>query len=536
MAEQNTLRREIGPVGLIALGVSGIIGSGWLFAPMLASQLAGPAAIIAWIVGSLAMLALAMTFAEISAMFPLPGGIASIPQVTHGNVVSIAMGWTAWLGYLLTAPIEVEATLRYLARYAPWVFKGPSYETLTYPGSLAALGFMALFVVLNALGVRLFTLINTSVTWVKVIVPVIITGMFIASSFEPANFTEAGGFAPYGTVGILSAVTSGGVILSMIGFRHAIDMAGEVRNPGRNVPLAMIAAMLICVLIYLGLQVAFIGALSPADLSGGWAGLHFTHKGGPLASIATALGLLWLVSLMNTTAVISPFGSALVAVGANARLVLALTRTRFMPEIFANLSGFGVPLNALLLNLAIGWLAVLFLDFTRLVATHSSLVVLSFIVGPIAVVVLRTLASDYKRPFRLPAVNIFGYATFILATLIVYWSGWHTIKVLGLALLIGAVLFTLRLQSMNRDELNLRQAAWLLPYCIGVGILSWLGSFGGLGLIPQGYDIVLCAGFSAVIFRIAVRSALSQTEFDEQTDDIIDRIGYDKAIMRDLEV
>ncbi|MCY6383412.1 APC family permease [Hoeflea prorocentri] len=536
MAEQNTLKREIGLVGLIALGVSGIIGSGWLFAPLLASQLAGPAAIIAWLVGSLAMLALALTFAEISAMFPLPGGIASIPQVTHGNVVSIAMGWTAWLGYLLTAPVEVEATLRYLAPYAPWIFKGPAYETLTYPGSLAALGFMALFVVLNALGVRLFTLINTSVTWVKVIVPVVITGMFIASSFEPSNFTSTGGFAPYGTVGILSAVSSGGVILSMIGFRHAIDMAGEVRNPGRNVPLAMIAAMLICLLIYMGLQIAFIGALSPADLSGGWASLHFTHKGGPLASIATALGLLWLVSLMNTTAIISPFGSALVAVGANARLVLALTHTRFMPQIFASLSSFGVPLNALLMNLVIGWVAVLFLNFSQLVATHSSLVVLSFIVGPIAVVALRTLASGYNRPFRLPAVSVFGYTTFILATLIVYWSGWHTVKVLGLAMLVGAVLFFVRLRSMNREELNLRQAAWLLPYIAGLGVLSWLGSFGGLGVISQGYDIAACAAFSAVIFYMAVRCALTQAEFDEQTDDILDRIGYDEAIIRDLEV
>ena len=534
--EQTGLKREIGPIGLTALAVSGIIGSGWLFAPMLAAQLAGPAAIIAWIIGSLAMLLLALTFAEISAMFPLPGGIASIPQVTHGNVVSIAMGWTAWLGYLLTAPVEVEATLRYLGRYAPWMFEGASYENLSWSGSSAALALMVVFVILNALGVRLFTVINTSITWIKIIVPVIITVLFVASSFDTANFSGSAGFAPYGVGGILAAVSSGGVILSMIGFRHAIDMAGEVRNPGRFIPLALVAAMLICLLLYLGLQVAFIGALQPADLDNGWSGLKFSHPGGPLASVATALGLLWLVSLMNTTAVISPFGSALVAVGANARLVLAMTGTGFMPSVFGVLSRFGVPFNALVLNLIIGWVAVVFLDFSELVATHSSLVVLSFIVGPIAVVALRSLAADYPRPFRLPAAGLVGYATFILATLIVYWSGWQTVRIIGLAMVIGVLVFALRMRWMDRDELDLRQAAWLLPYGIGLGLLSWLGSFGGINLIGEGYDIAACAIYCAFIYRLALRSTISQARFEKQTDDVLARIGYDKALLRDLEV
>ncbi|MEM6464149.1 MAG: APC family permease [Pseudomonadota bacterium] len=534
--QKSGLKREIGPIGLTALGVSGIIGSGWLFAPMLAAQLAGPAAILAWIIGSVAMLLLALTFAEISAMFPLPGGIASIPQVTHGNVVSIAMGWTAWLGYLLTAPVEVEATLRYLGRYAPWMFEGSSYEDLSWSGSSAALALMVLFVILNALGVKLFTMVNTSITWIKVIVPVVIAVLFIASSFDTANFSGSAGFAPYGAGGILAAVSSGGVILSMIGFRHTIDMAGEVRNPGRNVPLAMIAAMLICLLLYLFLQVAFIGALQPADLANGWSGLKFSHPGGPLASVATALGLLWLVSLMNTTAVISPFGSALVAVGANARLVLAMTGTGFMPAIFRNLSRFGVPFNALVLNLMIGWLGVLFLSFSELVAIHSSLVVLSFIVGPIAVVALRTLAVDYHRPFRLPAAGVVGYATFIVATLIVYWSGWQTVRIIGLAMVLGILVFAFRLRWMDRNELDLQQAAWLVPYGLGIGLISYLGSFGGIGLIGAGYDIAACAVFCAFIYRLALRSTLSKTKFDQQTDDILARIGYDKALLRDLEV
>jgi amino acid transporter len=530
------LKREIGPIGLVALAVSGIIGSGWLFAPMLTAQLAGPAAIVAWIIGAFSMLLLALTFGEIAAMFPLPGGIASIPKVTHGNIVSIAMGWTAWLGYMLTAPVEVEATLRYLVLYAPWLFQTAQSQYLSFPGALVALGLMALFVVLNALGVKLFTLINTSVTWIKIAVPLIITATFIASSFEPSNFVQPTGFAPYGINGILAAVSSGGVVLSMIGFRHAIDMAGEVKNPGRSIPLALILAMLICLAIYVGLQTAFIGALPADAIAGGWANLHLTHRGGPLASVATALGLLWLVSLMNSAAVISPFGSALVAVGANARLVMAMTGTRVIPAMFGKVSAFGVPFNALLLNLVMGWLTVLFLPFSEIVAAHSSLVVFSFILGPVAVVALRKLAPDYPRPFRLPFVRVIGYATFILATLIVYWSGWNTIKILGFTVTIGGILIALRLRRLPPDTLNFRQAAWLLPYCAGLGLISWMGSFGGLGLLSDGVDIAACVVLGGVVFRTAVRSALSQTEFNTQAEDMLAQLGYDKDVLYNLDI
>jgi len=489
---QTGLKREIGLVGLTAMAVSGIIGSGWLFAPLLTAQLAGPAAIAAWVIGAFCMLLLALTFAEIAAMFPLPGGVASIPRVTHGNFVSMMMGWTAWLGYALTAPIEVEATLRYLTLYAPWLFETTQAQRLSLPGAFAALGLMVVFVVLNALGVRLFTMINTSITWLKIIVPLIITGMFVASSFQPSNFVEPAGFAPYGVSGILAAVSSGGVVLSMIGFRHAVDMAGEVRNPGRTIPLAITLAMLVCLVIYAGLQTAFIGALPSGAIAGGWSDLDLTHRSGPLASVATVLGLLWLVSLMNATAVVSPFGGALVAVGANARLVMAMTATGLIPAYFGRLSAFGVPFNALILNLVIGWVAVLALPFSQLVPTHTSLVVFSFILGPVAVVALRRLAPDYPRPFTLPFVRVIAGATFILATLIVYWGGWNSVKIIGLALLAGAVLLAIRLRSVERRHLNLRSAVWLAPYCLGIGLISAFGDFGGLrharrrGLLHRG--------------------------------------------------
>jgi amino acid transporter len=86
------LNRHIGLVGLTFIAVSGTIGSGWLFAPMLASQAAGPAAIVAWLIGAVAMGLLAATFAETSGVLPVASGIARLPFLTHGRTVSLFIG------------------------------------------------------------------------------------------------------------------------------------------------------------------------------------------------------------------------------------------------------------------------------------------------------------------------------------------------------------------------------------------------------------------------------------------------------------
>lgn len=224
------MHRSIGLVGLTFIAVSGIIGSGWLFAPLLAAQQAGPAVMIAWVLGGVAMFLIAITFAEISAMLPVPGGIARVPLFSHGNVVSLAMGWTAWVGYNTAAPIEVEAMLRYLEPHSDWLYTSPGSGSLSWAGIGVASAMLVLFTVINAFGVKFFATINAAVTWLKIAIPVVIVVTLVASRFEVSNFTAGGSFAPFGLQGVLAAISTGGVIFSYIGFRHAVDMAGEARK------------------------------------------------------------------------------------------------------------------------------------------------------------------------------------------------------------------------------------------------------------------------------------------------------------------
>lgn len=520
-----SMHRDIGLIGLTFVAVSGIIGSGWLFAPLEAAQLAGPASLIAWAIGGLAMLLLALTFAEVSSMLPVPGGIARVPQFSHGNVVSMAMGFSAWIGYCTTAPIEVEAMMKYMTPIAPWLHVGgDSGGDLTVAGNAAVAAFLALFVVINAYGVKFFIYVNSTITWAKVVFPLAIAALFFASQFESANFSldipdQPGGFAPFGIPGILEAVTTGGIIFSFIGFRHAIDMAGEVKNPRFTIPAALILSIAICLVIYGALQVAFIGALDPSELANGWANIEINHRVGPLSAIATVLGILWLVSLLNVAAVIFPFGGGLVAFGSNARLAYALAQNGFFPKFIQRISKHGVPFPALILNFFAAIVLFVGLPFDLILDLNGAAITLSFVVGPLAVIALRRLLPDRPRGFKLPAAFPLSALAFIIATLVVYWSGWDTIWRLGVCLGLGAIVLVIQTMRQHRAA-DWAEAIWLVPYFIGIGIISWLGEFGGgTKVIPFGWDILLCSLFAFGIFVWAVKSALTKEKLEQYLKD-----------------
>lgn len=281
-------------------------------------------------------------------------------------------------------------------------------------------------------------------------------------------------------------------------------------------PAALILSVLICFLVYGGLQLAFVGALPSDMLSNGWNGLLVNAQLGPMEAIATSLGLLWMISLLNVGAVLSPFGGGLVATGSNARLAYALAQNRFFPNFFTKLSKRDIPLHALLLNFVFNLLVYILMPFSEIVRLNSSAIVLSFVVGPVAVVSLRYLMPDQPRPLRLPAVNWIGAAAFIISTLVIYWSGWDTLWRLGIALLAGLVLFLVSARYRDMGKLDFPSATWLLPYFAGIGVISYLGTFGGRGIIPFGWDVVVIAIFALAVFFYAIACRLPEKRFAEQ--------------------
>ena len=175
---RSRLRREVGIIGLTWASVGSIIGSGWLFGAQTALVTAGPAAIIAWGIGGIAILLLALCHAELGGMYPLSGGTARFPHYAFGGFAGASFGWFSWLQAVTVAPIEVLAMIQYGQHYSfanGWMkLQGtPPEHVLTGPGIAVAIGLMALFTSINFLGIRKLATTNSAATWWKVGVPLL---------------------------------------------------------------------------------------------------------------------------------------------------------------------------------------------------------------------------------------------------------------------------------------------------------------------------------------------------------------------------
>ena len=116
-ARSSSLRREVGLIGLLWASMGSIIGSGWLFGAQEGLIAAGPAAIISWVIGGVAILVLALVHAELGGMYPVSGGTARFPHYAFGGAAGASFGWFSWLQAATVAPIEVLAMIQYGQHY-----------------------------------------------------------------------------------------------------------------------------------------------------------------------------------------------------------------------------------------------------------------------------------------------------------------------------------------------------------------------------------------------------------------------------------
>ena len=507
------LRRDVGVISLLFASVGSIIGSGWLFGALNAARTAGPAAVISWSLGAVMVLLIALVFAELGAMFPLSGGVVRFPHLAFGSFASFTTGWINWVAAATVAPIEVEGALQYATKYAPFTARhtvdGEIVHTLTGLGYAVAVIAMAVFVAINYIGVRWFARVNTVLVWWKLGIIVLVVLAFLFTAFHGSNFSSFG-FKPQGWHGVFESIATSGIVFSYLGFRQGIELAGETENPRRNVPIAVIGSLLITGTIYIGLQIAFIGAVRPGDLtsSGGWAKLEFTNDFGPLAAVATILGLGWLAVLLYADAVISPADTGLIYTTATSRLSYAAAQNGNAAPILARTNNRGVPWVSLVVAFVIGLIVFLpFPSWQQLVGFITSATVLSFGSGPLVYAALRRSLPDKERPFRLPGGDVIAVLAFFASNLIVYWSGWTVDWKLMVAVLLGFVVFAIfHATGSVRQQLDWRSGAtWIFPWLIGLTIISYLGAYGGgRDVISFGWSFVILGVFSAAIYALAV--------------------------------
>src|SRR5262245_48023504 len=184
--------------------VGSIIGSGWLLGALTASKVAGPAALISWVIGAVVVLILALVHAELGGAFPVAGGSGRYPHYAFGSLAGLSSAWFWYLGAVTVAPAEVEAALSYANNYVPNLIDKNGALTIPEGLVIAALA-MAVFTAINILGVQWLARTNTVVVAWKIAIPVLTIIIFL-SAFHHFDNVTSHGFAPNGVPAIFSAL------------------------------------------------------------------------------------------------------------------------------------------------------------------------------------------------------------------------------------------------------------------------------------------------------------------------------------------
>jgi amino acid transporter len=557
------LKREMGLIGATWSSLTSIIGSGWLFAGMLAAVAAGPAAIYGWLIGGVCVVILALVHAELGGMYPVAGGTARFPHLAFGSVAGTSFGFFSWLQAVTVAPIEVYAVLQYGSYY--WqdtANPNNQYGNLFANGRVTDLGFimavvlMAVFTGINFLAVKWLAQVSNVITWWKIGVPLLTIIVFFFY-FHSGNFTAGhagkidgnGGFLPFGVKALFGAIPGAGIVFSYLGFEQADQLAGELKNPQKNLPRAILISVAIGCVVYILAQVVIIGAMPSDLLTNGFTGIADITKGDlaanasavvayPFAAVAGIIGLRWLSIILHIDAFISPAGTSIIYETSTSRISYGLARNKYYPKWLQWTDSRGVPWFSIITAFVFGIFFLLpFPSWQALVGLITGASVLMYAGAPLSLTAFRSQVPEAPRPYRVRGAVWFSPLAFVAANLIIYWSGFPVIWKLGICILIGyaiiaifRVLHRLGVRGIfdgDPPPLDWKSAQWLPAYLIGMGIISWLGQFPDAAVvspgappintdtIPFGWDMLIVALFSLGIFYWAQATKLPREEMLE---------------------
>jgi amino acid transporter len=401
---QGKFHKRLSLTDLTFIGLGSIFGSGWLFSASHVSAIAGPAGILSWILGGIAVLLLGLVYCELGAALPRAGGVVRYPEYSHGALLGSLTGFITLIAFSSLIAIEVEAARQYAAAWFP-LLNQPGGSHPSVWGWLVQLALLVLFFLLNYFSVKTFALANNIVSIFKFLVPILVI-VLLMKHFNPGNLSVHG-FAPSGMAGVEAAISAGGIIFAYLGLTPIVSVASEVRDPQRNIPIALILSVALSTVIYVLLQLAFLGSIPAAQLAPGWSGIDKVFAL-PYHDIALALGMAWLAALVICDAMVSPSGTGNIYMNATPRVVYGWARSGgFLPVLTRVDPQSGIPRPALWLSLGLSIFWTLpFPSWETLIGVVSAALVLSYAVAPVTVAALRRsapqcagLAAAVSRPW-----------------------------------------------------------------------------------------------------------------------------------------
>lgn len=436
------LKRTLGPLALVALGIGAIIGAG-LFVRTAAAiaERSGPSVTLAFMVAGLGCALAGLCYAEFASMIPIAGSAYTYSYATMGELVAWIIGWDLCLEYAVGAATVAIAwseyfnkVLEYVGLQVPYQWSHSPFEMAAATGvhglvNIPALVILLVMSLLLARGIAESAFVNTIIviTKVAIVVMVIILGWGFINPVnhtpyipEATTFTTSEGVthAYGGIMGILGA--AGVVFFAFIGFDAVSTAAQEAKDPKRDMPIGILGSLVVCTLLY----VLFAHVLS------GLAPVEFFRTAGKEASVSQAIhdfmpGYAWLAQFV-TVAILAGFTSViLVMLLGQSRVFFSMSKDGLVPKVFSELHPvYRTPYKA---NMLFFVLTGLFGGFVPgdVVGEMTSIGTLfAFILVCAGVWIMRVRRPDLKRGFVVPALPFVATAGIVVCGAMIYGLGW----------------------------------------------------------------------------------------------------------------
>lgn len=412
-AGSGTLRRELGPLALVTLGIGAVIGTGiFVLAGNVASQHAGPALTLSMILAGIACGFAGLCYAELASMIPVAGSAYTYAYATMGELVAWIIGWDLVLEYSLSSSTVAvgwsayavallgEMGINVPARLtgAPGsVVSLPDGSSVTAAFNLPAVVICLAITALLVVGIRESARVNTTIVIIKVAVLALFVAVGVryinSGNLHPFIPPNTGQFGSFGWSGILRG--AGIIFFAYIGFDAVSTASQEAKNPGRDIPIGILVSLAICTVIYIAVGLVMTGIVSYTKL----------NVASPLAVAAQSTGLPWLPPIINVGAICGISSVLLVNMLAQSRIFYSMSRDGLLPPIFSRLHPrFRTPhVTTIITGILIAIAAGLF-PITVLGLLVSMGTLLAFAIVCTGVLILRKTAPDTPRPFRTPGM------------------------------------------------------------------------------------------------------------------------------------
>ncbi len=421
----NQLKRALSATALTLLGIGGIIGTGiFVLTGTAAANHAGPALALSFVVAGIGCTLAGLCYAEFAAMIPVSGSAYSYSYATLGEGVAWFIGWnlileylfavatvsTGWSGYVLSLLEQFDIHLPAALTHAPFDQGAGSLSIVTTGAliNLPAMAIVAAIATICYIGIKQSAAFNSVIVAIKVTVVVLF--IFLGVHYiNPANWhpfipPNAGEFGRFGWSGVMAA--SGVIFFAYIGFDAISTAAQETRNPQRDMPIGILASLVICTLLYVIVAVVLTGMVNYRELD-------------VAAPVALALdkypALHWLGLPVKLGAIAGMTSVMLVMTLAQARIFFAMARDGLLPPWFSHVHpkfktpSTGTAVTGVAAAIIGGLFPVRILGELVSIGT-----LMAFVTVCIGVLVLRRTRPDLPRPFRAPA----PYFTCILGAII----------------------------------------------------------------------------------------------------------------------